>query len=224
MTSHFGCWSEGLRRAGLEPGYDRFKWADKRDILDALRRLERELGRQPTSLDVVYPPPDYPNSAVITRRCGSWAAAARELGWKARITQRCSDEQMIVALQIAQCELGANFGVKQYKAISGRRGWPSANAMADRFGSWNAACREAGLAVRPLRRGWSAQQLSVALGQLAEELGRAPTSREWDAAARERGWPQRTTVIQKLGAGTSRWSRVTQAIEPPGVPGGHEPG
>jgi hypothetical protein len=45
---------------------ERDKWTPA-TVLDALQRPERELGRQPTSQDLVRPPAGYPNTAVIAR-------------------------------------------------------------------------------------------------------------------------------------------------------------
>ncbi|MGA2930155.1 MAG: hypothetical protein ABSG43_30030, partial [Solirubrobacteraceae bacterium] len=79
VASVFGTWNTGLRAAGLTLNSQR----DKRTpatVLDALQRQERELGRQPTSQDPVRPPADYPNTAIIARKLGSWTAACEKLG------------------------------------------------------------------------------------------------------------------------------------------------
>ena len=83
VASVFGSWNEGLRAARLPLNGERDKWTPV-SVLDALRRLERELGRQPTSQDLVRPPAGYPNTAIIARKLGSWSAACSKLDWKAR--------------------------------------------------------------------------------------------------------------------------------------------
>ena len=95
------------------------------------------------------------------------------MGWHAAPRVISSDEQMLDALRAAASELGAEFGHEEYEAISTARGWPSANAVSARFGSWNRARERTGLAVvRPLQRGWTREQLTRALRAAARRLGR----------------------------------------------------
>lgn len=212
VAKSFGSWNAGLRAAGLEPNVERDKWTDV-TVLKALRELERGLGRQPTSSDVTRPPAGYPNNAVIRRKLGSWGAACRALGWHAEPRVISDDHEMLDALKAAASELGATFPHQRYKAISAARGWPSANAITARFGSWNAARESAGLAVpRPQRRDWSAEQLARALRSTARRLGRTPMAKDWDRLAPSFGWPNSATVMRRLGDGS--W---VQAIDAAGL-------
>ena len=209
VAKFFGSWNAGLRAAGLEPNVERDKWTEV-TVLKALRELERELGRQPTSSDVTRPPGGYPNNAVIKRKLGSWGAACRALGWHAEPRVISDDHEMLDALKAAAAELGATFPHQRYKAISAARGWPSANAITARFGSWNAARESAGLPVpRPQRRDWSAEQLARALRSAARRLGRTPMAKDWDRLAPDFGWPHSATRYEKarrrlMGAGDRR--------------------
>ena len=142
-------------------------------MLEALRGLERELGRQPTTRDLGRPPAGYPNRAIVRRKLGSWSVACRQLGWSCEQRVIATDQQMIRALQAAGRELGADFTHEEYKQISGPRGWPSANAITARFGSWNEPRQLAGL----------------------------PVSRRDDLAP-EYGWPSSATVTRRLGSGS----------------------
>ncbi len=54
--------------------------------------------------------------------------------------------------------------------------WPFRLAVTERFGSWPAALEAAGLT--PYLRHWSDEQILAALRELADELGRAPTTAE----------------------------------------------
>jgi hypothetical protein len=214
VAALFGSWNAALRAAGLDPNVERDKWT-KPTVLEALRRLERKLGRQPTSSDLQRPPVGYPNTAVIKRKFGSWGAACRELGWHVEPRMIASDEQMLSALRAAAAELGAEFGHEEYKAISAAREWPSANAIAARFGSWNQAREMAGLpVVRPLlvERGWTREQLIRALRASARRLGDTPMARDWNGLAAQFGWPHSATVIRRVGGGS--WER---AIEEAGL-------
>jgi hypothetical protein len=204
----FGTWNAGLRAAGLPLNSERDKWTPGA-VVDALRRLEHELGRQPTSQDLVCPPAGYPNTAIITRKLGSWSAACRELGWSTRQCVIADDAQMLHALRTAAAELGANFGVHQYTTIASTRGWPSAKAIAARFGTWNDAKSVARLPTHRNERGWSAEQLARAMRALARRLGRTPLAKDWNAHAPELGWPHSATVKRRLGNGS--WTHAVTA-------------
>ena len=185
------------------------KWTPA-SVLGALRRLERQLGRQPTSGDLERRPAEYPNRAIVKRKLGSWGAACRQLGWSCEQRVIATDAEMITALQAAGGELGADFTHEDYKAISGARGWPSANAITARFGSWNEARRRAGLPVsRRLERGWEPEQLARAVRAAARRIGRTPLASDWDKLAREYGWPSSATVIRRLGSGS--WVAAIEA-------------
>ena len=121
----FGTWNAALRAAGLPPNREPGKWTPTK-VLDALRQLEQELGRQPISTDVRTPPAGYPSRDVIKRTLGSWRTACQELGWSAPRRVHCDEQQMITALRAAAVELGSGFALQTYKATSGDRGWPSA--------------------------------------------------------------------------------------------------
>jgi Homing endonuclease associated repeat len=205
----FGSWNAGLRAAGLRPNVERDKWTAA-IVLEALRGLAQELGRQPTTRDLHRPPAGYPNRAIVRRKLGSWSAACRQLGWSCEQRVIATDEQMISALQTAGRELGAEFTHEDYKQVSGARGWPSANAITARFGSWNEPRQLAGLPVsRRLERGWAPEQLARALRAAARRIGRTPLAREWDDLASEYGWPSSATVMRRLGSGS--WVAAIEA-------------
>ena len=205
----FGSWNAGLRAAGLGLNHERDKWS-RGTVLAALVKFERELGRQPTSDDLRRAPDGYPNTAIVKRKRGSWGAACRELGWNCEPRVIATDEEMIEALQAAGRELGADFTHDEYKAISRTRGWPSANAITARFGSWNEPRERAGLPVsRWLETGWEPEQLARALRAAARRIGRTPLARDWDQLACENGWPSSATVMRRLGGGS--WVAVIEA-------------
>jgi hypothetical protein len=70
VRKHFGSWNAAIEAAGLVR--DDPKWT-RETVLQALRELEQELGRQPTSGDVRCPADVYPSAMVIQ-------AHARKLG------------------------------------------------------------------------------------------------------------------------------------------------
>lgn len=117
---------------------------------------------------------------------------------------------MLDALNAAATELGPLFPHQRYKAISAARGWPSANAITARFGSWNAARAAAGLPVpSPQRRDWSAEQLARALRSAARRLGRTPMAKDWNRLAPDFEWPHSATVMRRLGGGS--WEQAIDA-------------
>lgn len=209
----FASWNNGLRAAGLQVNKDPGKWTPE-SVREALARLERELGRQPAWQDVRDAPVGYPGGAAIRRTFGSWATAARQLGWHVKQHRRCTDEEMIGAVRSAAAELGEGFALERYKDISSTRGWPSATAITARFGSWNAARDAAGIQIRRQERGWSAERLAVDVRALARRLGRTPMAHEWDQAARQHSWPHSATVARRLGHGS--WEQAINAagLEP----------
>jgi hypothetical protein len=81
VRNHFGSWNAALRAADLEVTHEMGKWT-RETVLDALRRLEHELGRPPKSGELYRSPgPTYPTATIVSRKLGSWAEACRELGW-----------------------------------------------------------------------------------------------------------------------------------------------
>jgi hypothetical protein len=207
----FGSWNAALRAAGLEVNTERDKWSPA-SVLAALVALERELGRQPTSADLQRPPAGYPNAAIVKRKLGSWGAACRELGWSCEQRVVATDEEMIEALAAAGRELGVDFTHEEYKAISGARGWPSANAITARFGSWNAARQRAGLPVsRRLERGWEPEQLTRA-------LRRGPADRPHPARARLGPARARTRLAEQRNGHAPPRLRQLGSCDPGGRP------
>jgi hypothetical protein len=77
----FGSWNNALEASGIGISKKQNYWTKDR-ILEALRHVEKRLGRPPTSAEITAThQPGTPPAAVVARAFGSWRAAARELGW-----------------------------------------------------------------------------------------------------------------------------------------------
>jgi hypothetical protein len=138
----FGSWSAVLRAAGLKHCQSRgdLVYSDEY-LLDALRALAAELGRSPTSNEMLARP-DLPASGTYAHRFGSWNAALEAAGLEPRRRPRFTDEELIAALRALAAELGRP--PRSYE-MQARRDLPSPGAYQRRFGSWNQALEAAGL-------------------------------------------------------------------------------
>lgn len=119
-----------------------------------------------------------------------------------------SDDQALGAIQVVAMRLGHPPTALHWKTHKQLR--PSHALILQRFGSWERALRAAGLNPDDclgLRFGftYTEGQLINALHTLAQELGRAPTPKDWRCVSIERGWPDYKTVTRRLGGGTRHW-------------------
>lgn len=117
-----------------------------------------------------------------------------------------SDEEVIRCLQRAAATLGSPLAVSKYDAVN--TSGPSSARIIQRFGSWNAGCEAAGLAVNKGRlsysRGWTRQSVLEAVADyLASEK---PTGSYADYTAwarRTPGAPSGQTLRNYVGAWSS---------------------
>lgn len=72
VRRHFGSHANALAAAGLRP--PRREWG-REQILDAIARFERRVGRLPTPRDWTTSCAEHPHASTVRRRFGSWAAA-----------------------------------------------------------------------------------------------------------------------------------------------------
>ncbi|MDQ2894089.1 MAG: sigma-70 region 4 domain-containing protein [Actinomycetota bacterium] len=132
----FGSWNAALQAAEL-PVDHRYGCWTKEGILEALRRLEQELGRPPTSPELnTAPGPGYPTAKAVARAFGSWRAAARQLSWPQ--PPRRNSSALRVALREAICEFDQLPTRAQWQQLAAERDWPTAHALVRQHGSWGA--------------------------------------------------------------------------------------
>jgi hypothetical protein len=91
------------------------------------------------------------------------------------LRRRYSDERILAELRASAERLGRSPTMKEFAADPGARVHPQ--TAVERFGSWNAAKRAAGLLPR---RFATREELLEALRRLGAELGRPPTARDLD--------------------------------------------
>ncbi len=95
--------------------------------------------------------------------------------FQSAIRRRYTDEQLLDELRGSAERLGRSPTMKEFAADAGARVHPQ--TLIERFGTWNAAKRAAGLLPR---RFVSREELVAALRRLGDELGRPPTARDLD--------------------------------------------
>lgn len=91
------------------------------------------------------------------------------------LRRRYSDEEILGELRAAAERTGRSPTMREFAADEGTAIHPQ--TVIERFGSWNAAKRQAGLVPR---RGLSRADLVGLLRELGDELGRPPTARDLD--------------------------------------------
>jgi hypothetical protein len=92
------------------------------------------------------------------------------------LRRRYTDEQIVEELQACAERLGRSPTMKEFAADRETSVHPQ--TVIERFGTWNAAKREAGLVPR---RFATREELLTVLRELGERLGRVPTARDIDA-------------------------------------------
>jgi transposase-like protein len=79
VRNHFGSWSEGVRKAGLEPREER-TLVGKGEVLSDIRRVGEEIGRRPTSRE--YDEIGRYTGETAKLKFGSWNNAVEMAGFE----------------------------------------------------------------------------------------------------------------------------------------------
>lgn len=114
-------------------------------------------------------------------------------GFRAGLRRRYSDETLLDELRACANRLRRSPTMRDLVEDPEARVHPQ--TLVERFGSWNAAKRRAGL---PARRYATREELLEQLRALGEELGRRPTGR--DLEARRGNAPSRSLVWHTFGS------------------------
>ncbi len=130
--------------------------------------------------------------------------------FQAGIRKRYTDEQLLEQLTECAGRLGRSPTMREFAADADTRVHPQ--TVIERFGSWNAAKRRAGLVPR---RFATREELLGQVRALGEELGRTPTARDLDA--RKGSMPSKSLLWHTFGS-------LAQALREAGfdVPVGEE--
>jgi hypothetical protein len=113
--------------------------------------------------------------------------------FRAGIRRRYSDEDIIAALQACATRLGRSPTMREFEQDRGSRIHPQ--TVIERFGSWNAAKRRAGLRAR---RFATREELLDELRTLGEELGRPPNG--GDLQRRRPAMPSKSLYWHTFGS------------------------
>lgn len=141
----------------------------------------------------------YPLGRLDPRGMSQSASHAGEIdpealaGFKAGLRRRYSDEEILGELRACAARLGRSPTMRDLAGDPAARVHPQ--TAVERFGSWNAAKRRAGL---PARRFATREELLGQLRALGEELGRRPTGR--DLEYRRGSAPSKSLVWHTFGS------------------------
>jgi hypothetical protein len=216
VIGHFGSWTDGLRAAGLRSPQEKNRWTQAATLhavlIDAARR-----GRPPRADEWPRSTASHPSAAIAGRLFGSWNKMLSEAGLGTLRRGELTAEQltrrgveMTRALKAAQAELDAELARPAYELLARGRGWPSANAISQHFGSWPKACEAAGIQ----RHRWADitdDALLELLRNDAAELGRLPRKSEWAHSTAQRS--SSAVIVCRFGS----WTAALQAagLRPP---------
>ncbi len=183
----FGTWSEGLSVAGLNL---RRTWKQpftEQECLDNLERLWAALGRQPLYSDVGRPPSTIGPKAY-ERIWGTYShaltayesARGHPTGLNRRTTTLTADrgsllEELQRVARLAGTTTINQEHVSQFSRIDVR-------TFSRRFGSWEAAVKQAGLQLSIHANRYDDDELFKNLMAVWEALGRSPKHREMESA------------------------------------------
>lgn len=178
-ADRFGSWNTAVRAAGYEPLNEPDKLSQE-ELLEEIKRLQNELGRPPSTKDMVES--GKYTASIYFFRFESWNAAVREAGFSPNEQIMDPEDQQIPASKLLE-ELHRVADV-----VGGRPtienmleyGNYSAKPYMNRFGSWNKAIEHAGFTpfTGTSEDMFSREELIDELQRLAQELDRPPTTRQ----------------------------------------------
>lgn len=152
FSQRFGSWNHALELAGLptrEPKQD-YSWAPSDgELLEGVRLVAAALGHRPTGGDYgayvrSHPELGLRGLGTVTGRLGRWSEIVALVDAPDKRPPAPSDERLLDLLRAAAAELGRPPSARWWQRHR-PPGALSVEAMARRFGSWNAALAAAGL-------------------------------------------------------------------------------
>lgn len=183
--NRFGSWNAAVRAAGYEPLRESETHTEE-ELLADIKRLHDELGRPPTTRDMVEQ--GTYTASVYFSRFESWNTAVREAGFTPNDRFRDPAEQRIPAADLlAELERVAEFvGGRPTIEDMVEHGNYSAKPYTNRFGSWNKALEHAGFTpfTGTSEDLFSRDELIDELQRLAQEVDRPPTTQQMEEQGR----------------------------------------
>ncbi|MBR3252842.1 DEAD/DEAH box helicase family protein [Candidatus Saccharibacteria bacterium] len=157
---------------------DDLKWSSytKEELIEALQKKARELGRTPTEKEVDMDP-RMPTIGPYIRVFGNWNDALKAAGLELNRKRGHKEVDLIEALQRKAQELGRTPKIKDLDIDPTIA---SGYTYVTRFGSWNNALKAAGLDINKQQKVRTREELINDLQRKAQELGRTPTRRDVD--------------------------------------------
>ena len=200
-VSEFGSWVDALEAAELDPSKAQGgrKKVTRGDLIAELERVEEEVGRTPQVADMDSQG-GY-SSYTYKKRFGSWTAALEEVGMKSETVQEVTNNELIEELQALAEELGHPPRTEHMD----QKGAYSSTTYQSRFGGWQNALEKAGF--DSFKR-ISDEELIESVKELAAELGRSPTTKEFNELTSHSA----TTCKERFGS----WSATleTAGLDP----------
>jgi Homing endonuclease associated repeat len=130
VRRQLGSWAAACRELGWE-----LKTPARHtepELLSALRAARSELGERviQNAYSELATRRAWPSATAVKRRFGTWTAAKRASGLACRTRVAVwSEQEIVAALQASSRELGRAPTLKEWKALAGERGWPSATVL-----------------------------------------------------------------------------------------------
>jgi hypothetical protein len=192
-VAEFGSYPAALDAAGLETEiFTRGSAASNEKLIRDLQAFAEELGHRPSRKEMDERGPH--SGGTYYNRFGSWNAAIEEAGFDVWEPESIPDEELLAALR----DLGDPPGVPPTSVKMAEEGPYSALVYQERFGSWSAALEAAGYENTNPKQLWSDEEILSGIRELADDLGRPPTSKEMN----ERGVVSAVTVWKRFGSWT----------------------
>ena len=205
-VNRFGSWNAAVRAAGYEPLNESVE-PSQEELLDEIKRLEDELGRPPSTRDMVET--GKYTTSVYFLRFESWNAAVREAGSSPNERIMDPEDQQIPASELLEELHRVADVVGERPTIEDmlEHGSYSARPYTNRFGSWNMAVEHAGFTpfTGTSEDLSSRVELIDELQRLAHELDRSPTTQHMN----EQGGLSTSPFMNLLGS----WIDVLRAAE-----------
>lgn len=203
-------------------------------VIAAMQAWRATRGRAPTVEQWRHRTAGHPSAGDVARMFGSWSAAVTAAELPADVHGEFDPQEAILEAFHAWADthdgLAPRSGDWGPRLRPEDRGlYPAPRKVRRYFGSWDAACRYAGLTQRPPERtyhdapfseAWGAERILLALRTWADEHdGVAPRLGDWHPSATGRlhpdyradrtRWPSAATVVRVFGS----WQQACRAAE-----------
>lgn len=131
-----------------------------------------------------------------------------------------TDDAILAAIRAAAALRGQPLSHGRYDEVSREVGGPSATRIIQRFGSWRAACSQAGVtsgtAGRAYEQRWDRAAVVAAVAEYLASPGRPATYTDYVDWARDRDRPSGATVRNVLGGWNAAKLAARNLGEDPG--------